>query len=88
MDIEIQTYLDSNNTEDNINNAVILVKKYAEINNKTIDKNLLKEDIINFLLQYVSKYKNSKDYKLLSTYVDKSLRFKDSLFQNNIIKRI
>lgn len=88
MDIEIQTYLDSNNTEDNINNAVILVKKYAEINNKTIDKNLLKEDIINFLLQYVSKYKNSKDYKLLSIYVDKSLRFKDSSFQNNIIKRI
>lgn len=88
MDIEIQTYLDSNNTEDNINNAVILVKKYAEINNKTIDKNLLKEDIINFLLQYVSKYKNSKDYKLLSIYVDKSLRFKDSSFQNNILKRI
>ena len=89
MDIEIQSYLDSNN---NNNEAIILVKKYAEVNNKTIDKNLLKEDILNYLLQYVSNYKkinnNTKDYDILSKYVDKCLRFKDAGFQNNILKNI
>ena len=88
MDTDIQTYLDSNN----INEAVTLVKKYAEINNKTIDKNLLKEDILNYLLQYVSNYKKinntNKDFDLLSKYVDKCLRFKDAGFQNNILKNI
>jgi hypothetical protein len=89
MDIEIQSYLDSNN---NNNEAIILVKKYAEVNNKTIDKNLLKEDILNYLLQYVSNYKKinntNKDFDILSKYVDKCLRFKDSTFQNNILKNI
>ena len=88
MDNEIKTYLDSND----INDAVILVKKYAEINNKTIDKQLMKEDILNYLLQYVSNYKKinntNKDYDLLSKYVDKCLRFKDAGFQNNILKNI
>ena len=85
MDTEIQSYLDSNDPKE----AIIVVKKYAEINNKTVDKNLLKEDILNYLLQYVSNYKNNnnnnKDYKLLSKYVDKCLRFSDTAFQNNIL---
>jgi|TARA_B110000259_G_scaffold187612_1_gene242477 hypothetical protein len=86
MDTEIQSYLDSNDPKE----AIIVVKKYAEINNKTVDKNLLKEDILNYLLQYVSNYKNNnnKDYKLLSKYVDKCLRFSDTAFQNNILKNI
>jgi hypothetical protein len=85
MDTEIQSYLDSNDPKE----AIIVVKKYAEINNKTVDKNLLKEDILNYLLQYVSNYKNNnKDYKLLSTYVDKCLRFSDTAFQNNILNNI
>jgi hypothetical protein len=88
MDTIIKTYLDS----DDINDAVILVKKYADINKKTIDKQLMKEDILNYLLQYVSNYKkinnNTKDYDILSKYVDKCLRFKDAGFQNNILKNI
>jgi hypothetical protein len=86
MDTEIQSYLDSNDPKE----AIIVVKKYAEINNKTVDKNLLKEDILNYLLQYVSNYKNNnnKDYKLLSKYVDKCLRFNDTAFQNNILNNI
>jgi hypothetical protein len=85
MDTEIQSYLDSNDPKE----AIIVVKKYAEINNKTVDKNLLKEDILNYLLQYVSNYKNNnKDYKLLSKYVDKCLRFSDTAFQNNILNNI
>ena len=86
MDTEIQSYLDSNDPKE----AIIVVKKYAEINNKTVDKNLLKEDILNYLLQYVSNYKNNnnKDYKLLSKYVDKCLLFSDTAFQNNILKNI
>ena len=86
MDTEIQSYLDSNDPKE----AIIVVKKYAEINNKTVDKNLLKENILNYLLQYVSNYKNNnnKDYKLLSKYVDKCLRFSDTAFQNNILKNI
>ena len=68
----ISEYLENNN----IDKAIELVKKYAELNNKTVNKKLLKEDIINCILQYISKNNKNNDYKYLSICVDNALRFK------------
>jgi len=78
MDTYIQNYLDG------LEDPRQLVNKYAEIHNKKIDKELLKEDIVNCILQYISNNK-TKDYKLLSIYVDKALQFKHKDFQKNIL---
>lgn len=78
MDTYIQNYLDG------LEDPKQLVNKYVEIHNKTLNKKLLKEDIVNCILQYISNNKN-KDYKLLSVYVDKALRFKHTDFQKTIL---
>ena len=78
MDTYIQNYLDG------LEDPKQLVNKYAEIHNKKIDQQLLKEDIVNCILQYISNNKN-KDYALLSIYVDKALRFKHKDFQKTIL---
>jgi hypothetical protein len=78
MDTYIQNYLDG------LEDPKQLVNKYVEIHNKTLNKKLLKEDIVNCILQYISNNKN-KDYKLLSLYVDKALRFKHTDFQKTIL---
>ena len=78
MDTYIQNYLDG------LEDPKQLVNKYAEIHNKKINQELLKEDILNCILQYISNNKN-KDYKLLSLYVDKALRFKHTDFQKTIL---
>lgn len=78
MDTYIQNYLDGFEEPEQ------LVNKYAEIYNKPINKKLLKEDIVNCILQYISNNKN-KDYKLLSVYVDKALRFNHKDFQKTIL---
>jgi hypothetical protein len=78
MDTYIQNYLDG------LEDSKQLVNKYAEIHNKKIDQQLLKEDIVNCILQHISNNKN-KDYKLLSVYVDKALRFKHKDFQKTIL---
>jgi methionine salvage enolase-phosphatase E1 len=82
MDLYISEYLENNN----INKAIELVKKYAELNNKTANKKLLKEDIVNCILQYISKNNKNNDYKDLSIYVDNALRFQQTQFQNTILK--
>lgn len=82
INIYITEYLQNNN----INKAIQLVKKYAELNNKTINKKLLKEDIVNCILQYISKNNKNNNYKDLSIYVDNALRFQQIQFQNSILK--
>jgi len=82
INIYITEYLQNNN----INKAIQLVKKYAELNNKTINKKLLKEDIVNCILQYISKNNKNNDYNNLSIYVDNALRFQQIQFQNSILK--
>tara|TARA_B100000401_G_C52712260_1_gene674422 strand:- start:213 stop:479 length:267 start_codon:yes stop_codon:yes gene_type:complete len=79
----ISEYLENNN----IDKAIELVKKYAELNNKTVNKKLLKEDIINCILQYISKNNKNNDYKYLSICVDNALRFKQKQFQNIILNK-
>lgn len=82
--IYIIEYLENNN----IDKAIQLVKKYAEFNNKTINKELLKEDIVNCILQYISKNNKNNDYKDLSIYVDKALMFQKRNFQNMILNKL
>jgi len=82
INIYITEYLQNNN----IDKAIELVKKYAELNNKTVNKKLLKEDIVNCILQYISKNNKNNDYKDLSIYVDNALRFQQTQFQNTILK--
>tara|TARA_B110001450_G_scaffold47489_1_gene44207 strand:+ start:13579 stop:13845 length:267 start_codon:yes stop_codon:yes gene_type:complete len=82
INLYISEYLENNN----IDKAIELVKKYAELNNKNVNKKLLKEDIVNCILQYISKNNKNNDYKDLSIYVDNALRFQQTQFQNTILK--
>ena len=59
INLYISEYLENNN----IDKAIELVKKYAELNNKIVNKKLLKEDIVNCILQYISK--NNKIMKIM-----------------------
>jgi len=84
MDLYIIEYLENTN----IDKAIELVKKYAELNNKTVNKKLLKDDIVNCILQYISKNNKNNDYKDLSIYVDNALRFQQTQFQNTILNKL
>lgn len=84
INLYISEYLENNN----IDKAIELVKKYAELNNKIVNKKLLKEDIVNCILQYISKNNKNNDYKDLSIYVDNALRFQQTQFQNTILKKL
>lgn len=84
INLYISEYLENNN----IDKAIELVKKYAELNNKTVNKKLLKEDIVNCILQYISKNNKNNDYKDLSIYVDNALRFQQTQFQNTILNKL
>ena len=48
----------------------------------------VKEDIVNCILQYISKNNKNNDYKDLSIYVDNALRFQQTQFQNTILKKL
>jgi len=84
INLYISEYLENNN----IDKAIELVKKYAELNNKIVNKKLLKEDIVNCILQYISKNNKNNDYKDLSIYVDNALRFQQTQFQNTILNKL
>lgn len=84
INLYISEYLENNN----IDKAIELVKKYAELNNKIVNKKLLKEDIVNCILQYISKNNKNNDYKDLSIYVDNALRFQHTHFQNTILNKL
>lgn len=90
INLYISEYLENNN----IDKAIELVKKYAELNNKIVNKELLKEDIVNCILQYISKNnKNNEnnennDYNNLSIYVDSALMFQKKHFQNMILNKL
>jgi hypothetical protein len=90
INLYISEYLENNN----IDKAIELVKKYAELNNKIVNKKLLKEDIVNCILQYISKNnKNNEnnennDYNNLSIYVDSALMFQKKHFQNMILNKL
>lgn len=84
INLYISEYLENNN----IDKAIELVKKYAELNNKTVNKKLLKEDIVNCILQYISKNNKNNDYKDLSIYVDNALCFQQTQFQNTILNKL
>ena len=84
INLYISEYLENNN----IDKAIELVKKYAELNNKIVNKKLLKEDIINCILQYISKNNKNNDYNNLSIYVDSALIFQKKHFQNMILNKL
>lgn len=84
INLYISEYLENNN----IDKAIELVKKYAELNNKIVNKKLVKEDIVNCILQYISKNNKNNDYKDLSIYVDNALRFQQTQFQNTILNKL
>ena len=73
---------------DNIKEAQELCKKYSTIHNIELTKKILGNEILNSLLEYVTNYKKTqhiKDFKLIESYVDKCLKFKQNIFQKQIL---
>lgn len=87
LDIYIIDYLQKD-IKNNIKEAREFCKKYSDVNKTKITKKVLSNEIMNSLLEYVTKYnkmQNNKDFTKIENYVDKCLLFRQSNFQKQIL---